>query len=118
MLPVIITSCSNDDEDEVLMGKWHRVSDFDGLARSEATSFTIGNKGYLTGGYDARKHLNDLWEYDMEQDSWTQKATFPGPPRSAAVAFSVNISCTGIRNGTETELRSLASFKNWVNPLS
>ena len=67
------------------MGKWHRVSDFDGLARSEATSFTIGNKGYLTGGYDARKHLNDLWEYDMEQDSWTQKATFPGPPRSAAV---------------------------------
>lgn len=90
MLPVIITSCSNDDEDEDLMGKWHRVSDFDGLARSEATSFTIGNKGYLTGGYDARKHLNDLWEYDMEQDSWTQKATFPGPPRSAAVAFSVN----------------------------
>ena len=70
MLPVIITSCSNDDEDEDLMGKWHRVSDFDGLARSEATSFTIGNKGYLTGGYDARKHLNDLWEYDMEQDSW------------------------------------------------
>lgn len=89
MLPVIITSCSNDDEDEVLMGKWHRVSDFDGLARSEATSFTIGNKGYLTGGYDARKHLNDLWEYDMELDFWTQKASFPGTSRSSAAAFSV-----------------------------
>ena len=86
MLPVIITSCSNDDEDEDLMGKWHRVSDFDGLARSEATSFTIGNKGYLTGGYDARKHLNDLWEYDMELDFWTQKASFPGTSRSSAAA--------------------------------
>lgn len=73
MFSVITVSCSNDDEDEDLMGKWYRVSDFDGLARGEATSFTIGNKGYLTGGYDARKHLNDLWEYDMELDFWTQK---------------------------------------------
>ena len=55
---VITISCSNDEEDEDLMGKWYRVSDFDGLARGEATSFTIGNKGYLTGGYDGRKHLN------------------------------------------------------------
>ena len=75
MFSVISVSCSNDDEDEDLMGKWYRVSDFDGLARGEATSFTIGNKGYLTGGYDARKHLNDLWEYDMELDFWTQKTT-------------------------------------------
>lgn len=74
---VITISCSNDEEDEDLMGKWYRVSDFDGLARGEATSFTIGNKGYLTGGYDGRKHLNDLWEYDMELDFWTQKASFP-----------------------------------------
>ena len=42
MFSVITVSCSNDDEDEDLMGKWYRVSDFDGLARGEATSFTIG----------------------------------------------------------------------------
>lgn len=89
MFSVITVSCSNDDEDEDLMGKWYRVSDFDGLARGEATSFTIGNKGYLTGGYDARKHLNDLWEYDMELDFWTQKASFPGTSRSSSTAFSV-----------------------------
>lgn len=87
---VITISCSNDEEDEDLMGKWYRVSDFDGLARGEATSFTIGNKGYLTGGYDGRKHLNDLWEYDMELDFWTQKASFPGTPRSSATAFSID----------------------------
>ena len=89
MFSVITVSCSNDDEDEDLMGKWYRVSDFDGLARGEATSFTIGNKGYLTGGYDGRKHLNDLWEYDMELDFWTQKASFPGTSRSSSTAFSV-----------------------------
>lgn len=67
VISVIIISCSSDEEDD-LMGKWYRVSDFDGLARGEATSFTIGSKGYLTGGYDGKKHLNDLWEYDMELD--------------------------------------------------
>ena len=36
MFSVITVSCSNDDEDEDLMGKWYRVSDFDGLARGEA----------------------------------------------------------------------------------
>ena len=88
VISVIIISCSSDEEDD-LMGKWYRVSDFDGLARGEATSFTIGSKGYLTGGYDGKKHLNDLWEYDMELDFWTQKASFPGTSRSSAAAFSV-----------------------------
>ena len=78
VISVITISCSSDEEDD-LMGKWYRVSDFDGLARGEATSFTIGSKGYLTGGYDGKKHLNDLWEYDMELDFWTQKASFQEP---------------------------------------
>ena len=59
VISVIIISCSSDEEDD-LMGKWYRVSDFDGLARGEATSFTIGSKGYLTGGYDGKNHVNDL----------------------------------------------------------
>ena len=62
---VITISCSNDEEDEDLMGKWYRVSDFDGLARGEATSFTIGNKGYLTGDMTAENILmtfgNTIW---------------------------------------------------------
>ena len=75
------------DEDEDLIGTWYRVSDFDGLARSDASSFTIGNKGYLVCGYDGKKRLSDLWEYDMEQDFWTQKASMPGTARNSAVAF-------------------------------
>lgn len=93
MLPILMTSCSTDDDDEDLIGYWVRVSDFDGIARSEASSFSIGDKGYLVCGYDANKsstRFNDLWEYDMEMDSWTQKASFPGAARSNATAFALN----------------------------
>ena len=89
MLPFIMGACGS-DEDEDLIGTWYRVSDFDGLARSDASSFTIGNKGYLVCGYDGKKWLSDLWEYDMEQDFWTQKASMPGTARNSAVAFTVN----------------------------
>ena len=46
LLPLVMVSCGDDDDDD-LIGKWYRVSDFDGLARSDASSFSIGNKGYL-----------------------------------------------------------------------
>ncbi|RHJ80322.1 kelch repeat-containing protein [Parabacteroides sp. AM08-6] len=92
LLPVIITSCS-DDDDEDLIGNWVRVSDFDGLARYDAAAFSIGNKGYIVGGYTGSPsigRLSDLWEYDMDNDAWTQKANFPGVPRNSAVAFTVD----------------------------
>jgi len=88
-LPLIITSCSGDDDDN-LIGYWVRVSDFDGLARSDASSFTISNKGYIVCGYDGKKRLSDLWEYNMDTDSWTQKADFPGIARNSATAFAID----------------------------
>lgn len=88
LLSVFLTACG-DDDDEDLIGKWYRMSDFDGLARSDASAFTIGNKGYLVCGYDGKKRLSDLWEYDMQSDFWTQKATFPGTARNSAVALAV-----------------------------
>lgn len=88
LLPFVVISCGDEDED--LIGKWYRVSDFDGVARSDASSFTIGNKGYLTSGYDGTNRLADLWEYDMDQDFWTQKATFPGTPRNSGVALTID----------------------------
>ena len=38
LLPLVMISCGDDDDDD-LIGKWYRVSDFDGLARSDASSF-------------------------------------------------------------------------------
>ncbi|MDD4514535.1 kelch repeat-containing protein [Massilibacteroides sp.] len=90
LLPVVVCSCGDDDDDD-LIGTWYRVSDFDGLARGFASSFTIGNKGYLVCGFDGGKTwMSDLWEYDMDQDFWTQKANFPGNPRDAAVAITID----------------------------
>lgn len=89
LLPIVVISCG-DSDDEDLVGKWYRVSDFDGLARSDASSFTIGDKGYLTSGFDGTNRLTDLWEYDMDQDFWTQKATFPGVARNSGVGLTIN----------------------------
>lgn len=91
ILPFLLftASCSDDDDDN-LIGKWYRVSDFDGLARNDASSFTIGNKGYLVCGYQGKKRLNDLWEYDMQNDAWLKKADFPGAARIAAIAFTLD----------------------------
>lgn len=79
-------SCSDDDED--LVGNWIRRSDFEGVARSDASTFVINKKAYIFGGYDGKKRLKDIWEYNFEQEYWTQKAEFAGVARSAATAFA------------------------------
>lgn len=85
---VVIVSCSDDDDD--LEGKWYRKSDFEGVARGDAASFVIGNKGYVVCGFDKKNRLSDMWEYNIELDFWTQKASFPGAPRSSLVAMNIN----------------------------
>ncbi|RRQ45230.1 Kelch repeat-containing protein [Chryseobacterium sp. SC28] len=83
-----LSNCSNDDNEEELVGNWVRVSDLDGKPRSNASAFVVNGKGYLTGGYDGEYYYNDLWSYDPEANSWTQKADFPGVKRSSAVGFA------------------------------
>jgi N-acetylneuraminic acid mutarotase len=78
------------EEDETVYGDWIRLGDFEGDARSDASSFSINNKGYLCGGYDGKDRLTDLWEYDATLDSWMQKADFPGTARTTATAFALD----------------------------
>jgi N-acetylneuraminic acid mutarotase len=82
-------SC-NGDEEEVLIGNWVELSDFDGIPRTDAVGFTIGNKGYIGTGYDGDKRQSDFWEYDATKNSWTQKADFPGVGRADAVGFGTD----------------------------
>src|SRR5689334_22578295 len=81
---------ADDDADSDLVGNWVRSSDFDGNARSEAVTFTIGDKVYLATGTSSTQRYNDLWEYDINLKYWTQKASLPGNARSSAVAFTIN----------------------------
>ena len=47
----ILPSCSIDDEED-LVGNWVKVSDFDGVSRCSAVTFTAGGQVYVaTGGY-------------------------------------------------------------------
>jgi len=48
---LMFTSCDK-DEDEVTMGNWTRMSDFDGMPRSDAFAFAIGKSGYIETGYE------------------------------------------------------------------
>ena len=61
----VLVSCTEDDE--YTQGQWIRRSDFDGVARCGASSFTMDGKGYLCCGYRGsnRDLLKDCWAYDI-----------------------------------------------------
>jgi len=88
-LLLMVFGCANeeDDDETELIGNWIELSDFEGVPRSDAVAFTIGDKGYIGTGYDGSDRLNDFWEYDPLLDSWTQKADFPGAARNGAIGF-------------------------------
>ena len=69
---------------------WVQKNNFAGVARSEAVTFSIGDKTYITTGTGANGRLKDLWEYDPTTDTWSQKANFGGTARQNAVGFSIN----------------------------
>jgi len=85
-LMIVAASCKK-DKDEELLGNWSERSVFEGVARSDATVFTIGNIAYVGTGYDGEERLTDFWSYDPSRNSWTQIADFPGVARNAATAF-------------------------------
>jgi len=89
---LLITLPSCEEGDSSYVGNWVNMGDFEGVTRSDAVSFSIQGKAYITTGYqgDDDERLNDLWEYDPEKDTWTRKADFPGVPRNAAVAFGTS----------------------------
>lgn len=91
MVTVVLvnSSCSSDDDDDP--DEWVRGSDFEGLPRSGAASFTIGNYSYVTTGYGTNSNrFVDTWRFDPSTQSWDRMADFPGEARNNAVAFVLN----------------------------
>lgn len=86
-----LSSCkksSSDDTDYV--GNWFRSYDFEGVARTEAVSFVIGNYAYVGTGYKKDdERLSDFWAFDQASATWYQKADLPTAGRNSAVAFSI-----------------------------
>ncbi len=89
---LLLSGCVSED-DSYTQGVWVRKSDLDGPSRSYACSFTIGNSGYLFGGYGSKTSLNDLWRYDIEGNYWEKCATASIATPSArhwAISFALN----------------------------
>jgi N-acetylneuraminic acid mutarotase len=87
---VLTPSCQNVSTTSTGIGDWAQASEFSGVTRTEAVSFTIGNDFYITGGYNGNTRLSDLWKFDEPTGTWVQLAYFPGDPRNSAVGFSAN----------------------------
>ncbi len=75
---------------------WQKKSRFPGIKTQYATSAVIGGKAYLIGGYyydsqmDEHLPVNSVWEYDVLNDRWDEKASFPGGSRGYLLAASSN----------------------------
>lgn len=87
---VTLSSCSKSEDDEDYVGNWFRSYDFEGVARTEAVNFTIGNYAYVGTGYKKEDtRLSDLWAFDQSTGTWFQKADMPAVGRNSAVAFAI-----------------------------
>lgn len=57
------------------------------VPRASATSFVVGNYAYVFGGRDGHgQYLNDLWRYDITNDTWTLIGEAPLQSRVNATA--------------------------------
>lgn len=84
---------------------WTQKNNLPGSGRWFATSFSIGNRGYLGTGADlgSTSFYQDFYEYDLATDTWIPKANFGGVARGYAVGFSIGSKGyigTGFSGGT------------------
>ena len=90
----VVAGCQKDSEAE-LIGDWQRRAPFP-LNLSHASTFVIGNKGYVVGGTNgSRTMFRDVYEFDHTaangQGTWTSLGKTPPEmtARQQAVGFSL-----------------------------
>jgi N-acetylneuraminic acid mutarotase len=91
-LVLTLLSCSKSNSTtsaEDSSGNWVKRSEFEGNARTEAVSFTIGDTAYIGTGFDGTNRYTDFWAYDPVKNFWIQRAQFPGVARNSAVGFAI-----------------------------
>lgn len=79
---------------DVNQDKWEQLNPFPGIARHNAVVLTLGEKAYFGIGWNnhtdgTQTQLKDWWEYNPQNDTWTQKATYPGGPSAIASGIGV-----------------------------
>ena len=96
---LVSTSCSDDQKEQNIIpifsehehiGNWIEGNEFNGVARTGAVSFIIGDIAYIGTGVEKNDCLNDFWSYDNTTNTWKEVTPFLGQARSNAVAFAVD----------------------------
>jgi len=59
------------------LGKWTKIMDFSNPPIELMASFRIGSKGYLVGGWDGSKALNQTLEFDPVFNQWKALSSIP-----------------------------------------
>jgi len=67
------------NEYDAKTNSWTEKAAFPGKGRVGATVFVLNNVAYIVGGSltENDKSTNQVWAYDPEADTWTQKADLP-----------------------------------------
>ncbi|WP_073176822.1 IPT/TIG domain-containing protein [Flagellimonas flava] len=74
----------------VFHGRWTQLEDFEGIARVNASTFSINGKGYVgLGVTNGVEEIKDFWEYDPESDHWVEKAQFDGLGRHYPISIAI-----------------------------
>src|ERR1700739_1845669 len=75
------------------IGDWAKSTEYSGIPRTQAVSFTIDGTVYIGGGFNGNTatRLSDFYQFvDGTTPSWIQVDNFPGDPRNGAAGFSIN----------------------------
>jgi hypothetical protein len=75
---------------DTMLAIWTQKANFP-MVRHRSVSFSIGEKGYVGTGVSNNEYKDDFWEYNPATDVWTQKASFPGGPRTNAAGAGNNV---------------------------
>lgn len=74
-------------EYDATLNTWKPIADFP-MLRSNASSFVLGNKGYVgLGSINITTMYQDFYSYDAASNTWTEVANFTGGKRKGANAF-------------------------------
>jgi N-acetylneuraminic acid mutarotase len=59
------------------LNAWKRIADCPGIAREQAMGFQIGTKQYMAGGSAIPSSDYDVFEFDLNAETWRQVADLP-----------------------------------------
>jgi N-acetylneuraminic acid mutarotase len=88
----VLVSCNDNPDNPYKKIVFKQLASFPPGGRASAVSFSINEKGFVALGRTEQfgHPVNDVWEYNPENDTWTQKNNFPGKARVRATAAVVD----------------------------